>query len=206
MELFNGEVAMDKEIILSIKKLELYGNRIYLVYESKTGVFGTGDLDFVLTIIDLRTGVELLSKVYGSARDDAALDLVVNQLRSVCHGQCWKWIQRQGFTWRLLATQNGKDNFALIFMDYDGNIQEVESYDTTDVANDLNGDYPKELIVARKDKQEPLYAFLSYRYSDDIKLKGGFYLTYPADQQALFVTGNSLASLFWSLTKLWAVL
>jgi hypothetical protein len=62
------------------------------------------------------------------------------------------------------------------------------------VANDLNGDYPKELIIARKDKQKPLYAFLSYRYSDDIKLKGGFYLTYPADQQALFVTGNSLAT------------
>jgi hypothetical protein len=58
----------------------VYGNRIYLVYESKTGIFGTGDQDFVLTIIDLRTGVELLSKVYGSARDDAALDLVVNQL------------------------------------------------------------------------------------------------------------------------------
>jgi hypothetical protein len=174
------------------RKVGAYGNRIYLVYESKTGTFGTGDQDFMLSIVDMRTGVEIDNKVYGSTRDDTVLDMLVNQFGVYVMANLGNGFKDKDAS-DDYSTQNGVDNFALIFMDYDGNIQEIESYDTTDVANDLNGDYPKELIIARKDKQELLYAFLSYRDHDDLNFKGGFYLTYPADQQALFVTENSLA-------------
>jgi hypothetical protein len=167
--------------------------KIYLMYKSKTGLFGIGDQDLIISIIDVRTGIELSTKVYGSSVDDSPLDLVVNQF-----GLYVMAIIGNGFKDLDAAddysTQNVVDNFALILLDHSGNIQEIESYDKTDVVNNLNGDYPKELIIARKNKQQPLYAFLNYRKHEDLNFKGGVYLTYPTDHQALFTAGNSLVA------------
>jgi len=93
------------------------------------------------------------------------------------------------------TTQNGNKNFAIIFTDHDGNIIEIESYDTTDPINDLGAEYPKKLVVGIHNKQQPFYGFISTRNNDENQ-RGGIYITQPTDQDALFTTGNTLAS--WS--------
>ena len=48
------------------------------------------------------------------------------------------------------STQNSKINFALIYSDYNGNIIEIESYDTSSSSNSLGAEYPKKLIITRQ--------------------------------------------------------
>ena len=89
-------------------------------------------------------------------------------------------------------TQNGVINFAVLFTDWSGNIQEIESYDASII--NLGAEYPKALIVGRLNKQEPIFVFMSSRNDGTNNQGGGLYFTQPQNQQALFVTGNSLAS------------
>jgi len=91
------------------------------------------------------------------------------------------------------STQNSNTNFAIIFADHDGNIIEIESYDTTDSVNDLGAEYPKKLVIGIQNKQQPLYAFISSRDNDEGQ-RGGIFITQPTDQTALFKTGDTLAS------------
>ena len=90
------------------------------------------------------------------------------------------------------STQNSNVNFAILFLDLDGNILEIESYDTDDVANDLGAPHPQKLIIGIQDKHAPLYGLISTRDDGTTNQGGGIYITQPTDQQALFVSGSSL--------------
>lgn len=91
------------------------------------------------------------------------------------------------------STQNSKENFALMFLDHSGTIQEIESYDTADAANNLGAPYPQKLVVTRKNKQSLRFSFISTRDNGADNQGGGVYITQFANPQAVFVTGNSLA-------------
>jgi len=143
-----------------------------------------------LDVIDLRTGSTLTSKTYSGAKN--AIDIVVNHFGVFMLANI-----DDGFSdvdsSDSYSTQNGNNNFAIIFTDHDGSIIEIESYDTTDVANDLGAEYPKKLVIGIQNKQKPLFGFISNRDNDENQ-RGGIYITQPTDQDALFTIGNTLAS------------
>lgn len=173
--------------------VDIYSNKIYLLYKTETNIFGGNSDDIVLSIIDARTGIELANRIYGSSREDKAFALTANWF-----GLYVMATIHDGFgdsqSVDTYSTQNSKSNFALILMDYDGNIQEIESYDASDLVNDIGEDYPKDMIIARQNKHNPLYSFIGYRYNEVNKEKGGMYITTVANHQSLFVTGSSLAA------------
>ena len=175
------------------KGMDIWKNRIYLLYNTTTSQSGAQSEDFVVNIVDLRTGMQISEHVLGSTSNDSPLDIIANHFGVFLMGNIGNGFKTIGSA-DDYQTQNSNDNFALIFMDYDCNILEIESYDTSDASNSINGDYPKQFLIARKNKQEPLYSFLSYRFYDEYKIAGGVYITTLADNQALFVTGNSLAT------------
>ena len=91
------------------------------------------------------------------------------------------------------STQNSKINFALIYSDYNGNIIEIESYDTSSSSNSLGAEYPKKLIITRQNKQDPFYSFISTRDDGTTNQGGGVYITKISNHQALFVTSSTNA-------------
>ena len=161
--------------------VSLFNDKIYLFYQST---------DLHLDVIDLRTGSTLTSKTYSGTT--SAIDIVVNHLGVFMLANI-----DDGFndvdSPDSYSTQNGNNNFAIIFTDHDGNIIEIESYDTTDPSNDLGAEYPKKLVVGIQNKHQPLFGFISTRNNDENQ-RGGIYITQPTDQNALFTTGNTLAS------------
>ena len=158
---------------------------------SQSVAFGASSNDIGLTIIDLRTGTEMSSKLYGSSYNEVAYNIVVNYV-----GMFILWNIGNGFKLEgspdSYSTQNRVSNFALIFADLSGNIQEIESYDTS--TNNLGAEYPKAVVVGRLNKQEPIFFFMSTRDDGTDNQGGGLYFTNLQNQQSLFVTGNSLAS------------
>lgn len=173
--------------------MSIWNNKIYVLYNTSSSEFGSSTVDMQLSVLDLRTGLELTTKLYGSTVDDTPIDLVVNHFGVFMIGDIGNGFKDQNSA-DSYQTQNSKLNFAIIFCDYDGNIQEIESYDTTDVSNDISGDYPLRLFITRENKQEPLYMFITYRNDEKYHVKGGVSLTQVANQQGLFVTGSSLAA------------
>lgn len=173
--------------------VSVWNNKVYILYNTTTSEFATDTVDIALTVLDLRTGMEMYTKIYGSTEDDTPIDMVINHFGIFMIADIGNGFKDRDTSDDYL-TQNSNINFAIILMDYDGNIQEIESYDTSDVSNDINGDYPLKLFIGRQNKHEPLYWFLSYRSYAEYYLKGGVYLTQVDDQQALFVSGSSLAA------------
>jgi len=171
----------------------VFGNKIYLLYNSATTTFGSSSNDVVLTIIDLRTGAEVTTKVFGSTIDDNAIDIVVNHFGMFIMADIGNGFKADGAV-DSYSTQNGKTNFALVLADYSGNIVEIESYDTAVIANALGAEYPKKLVITRQNKQDPFYAFISTRDDGTTNQGGGVYITKVTSQQALFVTGNTNAA------------
>ena len=165
----------------STPMMSQYNNKLYMLYYS-TGTH--------LDIIDVRTGVILASKTY--IRGIKAIDMVVNHLGVYMLANIDDGFKDNDSS-DSYSTQNSNTNFAIILADHDGNIIEIESYDTTDAANDLGAEYPKKLVIGIQNKQQPLYAFISSRDNNEGQ-RGGIYITQPADQQALFKTGDTLAS------------
>ena len=173
--------------------IQVYDNRVYLLYTGASDTFGSTSNDFVLTIIDLRTGSEISRKIFGSTTDDSAIDIVVNHFGVYVLANIGDGFKDSSAT-DSFTTQNSNTNFAVMLLDYDGNIHEIESYDSADAANSLGAEYPKKLIVGRQNKHDPLYAFISTRDDGTTNQGGGVYITQPASQQSLFVTGTNLAA------------
>ena len=161
--------------------MSVYKDKIYLLYSST---------NINMDIIDLRTGVTLSSKTYTGATQ--AIDIVANHLGVYMLANIDDGFKDNDSS-DSYSTQNSNTNFAIILADHDGNIIEIESYDTTDAVNDLGAEYPKKLVVGIQNKQQPLYAFISSRGNDQNQ-RGGIYITQPTDQQALFKTGDTLVS------------
>ena len=138
----------------------------------------------------MRTGFKLSSKTYTGGTE--AIDMVVNHLGVFMLANIDDGFKDNDSS-DSYSTQNSKSNFAIIFTDHDGNIIEIESYDTTDASNDLGAEYPKRLVVGIQNKQQPLYAFISSRGNDQNQ-RGGIYISQPVDQEVLFKTGDTLAS------------
>ena len=143
-----------------------------------------------MNIIDLETGLLLDSKSYSGGTN--TIDIVVNHLGVFILANIDDGFKDNDSS-DSYSTQNNNSNFAIILTDYDGNIIEIESYDTTDPSNDLGAQYPKKLVVGIQNKQQPLYAFVSSRDNDQNQ-RGGIYITQPVDQTALFKTGDTLTS------------
>ena len=139
--------------------LSVFGNKIYLLYSSSTSTFGSTSKDMLLTIINLRTGVEVSTQIYGSTSDESTLDIVVNHFGIFMMANIGNGFKLNGAT-DSYSTQNSNSNFALIYADYSGNIIEIESYDTTSSSNNLGANYPKKLIITRQNKQDPFYSFI----------------------------------------------
>lgn len=173
--------------------LSVFGNKIYLVYSSSTSTFGSTSQDMLLTIINLRTGVEVSTKIYGSTSDESTLDIVVNHFGIFMMANIGNGFKLNGAT-DSYSTQNSNTNFALIYADYSGNIIEIESYDTTSSSNSIGANYPKKLIITRQNKQDPFYSFISTRDDGTTNQGGGVFITKVTNQQALFVTGNTNAA------------
>ena len=113
--------------------------------------FGSASTDIGLTIIDLRTGSELGSKLFGSSSNEEAYNIVVNYVGMFITCNIGNGFMEQGSS-NSYTTQNLALNFAILFLDCSGSIIEIESYDSS--ANSLGADYPKALIVGRLNKQE----------------------------------------------------
>jgi len=161
--------------------ISFYKDKIYLLYSSNK---------INLDIIDLRTGVTLTSKTYNGGTQ--AIDIVVNHLGVFMIANIDDGFKDNDSS-DSYSTQNSNTNFAIILADYDGNIIEIESYDTTDAANNLGAEYPKRLVIGIQNKQQPLYAFISTRNNNQNQ-RGGIYITQPVDQEALFKTGDTISS------------
>ena len=173
--------------------LSIYGNKIYLISTSRTVTFGTNNNDVLMAIIDLRTGSEISTKVYGSSTDDSALDIIANRFGVYIMANIGNGFKLNGSS-DSYSTQNSNTNFALIFADYSGNIIEIESYETSSSSNSLGANYPKKLVITRQNKQDPFYSFISTRDDGTTNQGGGVYITKISNQQALFVTGNTNAA------------
>ena len=138
----------------------------------------------------MRTGFQLSSKTYTGGTEP--IDMVVNHLGIFILANIDDGFKDNDSS-DSYSTQNSKSNFAIILADHVGNIIEIESYDTTDAANDLGAEHPKRLVIEIQNKQQPLYAFISSRDNDQNQ-RGGIYITQPTDQEALFRVGDTLAS------------
>ena len=90
------------------------------------------------------------------------------------------------------STLNGNTNFAIVFMDYDGNIIEIESYDQSDPLSNLGAEYPKRIIIGVQNKHQPIFTFLSTKDKNGINMGNGIYFTQVENQEALFTVGNTL--------------
>ena len=147
----------------------------------------------VLKKIDIGTGLELWAKKYSGGTNNTPIDLVVNHLGIFMLakiGDGFKDLSSvDSFT-----TQNSNSNFGIIYANHDGNIIEIESYDTSDPANNLGADYPKRLVVGVQNKHQPIFTFLSARDEQDDYQGGGVFITQPVNNSALFAAGDSLAS------------
>jgi hypothetical protein len=175
------------------RSVKVYSNRIYLLYNSITDTFGSTSTDIVLSIIDYRTGLELSTKFLGSPSDDNAIDIVVNRIGVFVLADIGDGFKDSSSS-DSYSTQNTNSNFAIMLMNYDGDIQEIESYDSSDAANDLGAPYPKKLVVGRQNKNGALFTFISTRDDGTNNQGGGVYITQPASQSLLFATGNSVGA------------
>ena len=149
--------------------------------------------DIILQTVDFRTGLELNKKRYLGSSQSQPIFMVVNHLGIFMLANIENGFKdlssADSFT-----TQNSQTNFGIIHADYDGNIIEIESYDTSDSANDLGAEYPKRLVVGVQNKHQPIFTFLSARDEQNDYQGGGVFITQPANNSALFAVGDSLAS------------
>ena len=146
-----------------------------------------------MDLIDFRTGKHLSSKIYSGDENTQAIDMVVNYLGIFMLaniGDGFKDISSADS----YTTQNGETNFAIIQMDHDGNIIEIESYDPTDAVNNLGAEFPQKLFVGIKNKQQPIFAFISTKNDASANQGRGLYITQLADQDSLFAFGNSVST------------
>ena len=60
------------------KGMDIWKNRIYLLYNTTTSQSGTQSEDFVVNIVDLRTGMQISEHVLGSTSNDSPLDIIAN--------------------------------------------------------------------------------------------------------------------------------
>ena len=90
--------------------LSVFGNKIYLLYSSSTSTFGSTSQDMLLTIINLRTGVEVSTKIYGSTSDESTLDIVVNHFGIFIMANIGNGFKLNGAT-DSYSTQNSNTNF-----------------------------------------------------------------------------------------------
>jgi hypothetical protein len=173
--------------------MDVYQNRIYLLYNALTGTFGASSTDLIMTVVDYRTGLEIGTKVFGSSSQDRAIDLVTTQIGVFVIADIGDGFKDNDSA-DSFSTQNGNSNFAILMMDYETNIIEIESYDSSDPTNNLGAAYPKKLVVGRHNKNGPLFAFISTRDNGDNNQGGGVYITQPASQAALLTTGSSVGA------------
>ena len=135
----------------------------------------------------------MTSKVYSGGTNTQAIDMVVNYLgifilANISDG--FKDISSVDF----YTTQNGETNFAIIQMDHDGNIIEIESYDPDDSINDLGAEFPQKLFLGIKNKQQPIFTFMSTRNDISVNQDRGIYISQLAEQDSLFSFGNSIST------------
>ena len=143
-----------------------------------------------MDIIDQRTGVWISSKEYINISLATPNDIVVNHLGIFILANIQDGFQDSSSQDSYL-TQNSAENFAIIFADYEGNIVEIESYDPTEVTNALGAPYPKKLVIGRRNKQAPIFSFISSRNNAGRNQGGGIYISQIADQQAFFIVGST---------------
>jgi hypothetical protein len=187
------EIYIGRDSTSEFRGMSVFSNKIYILYDSATTEFGATSVDFILSVIDQSTGLEVETKIFGSTSDDQGIDIVANHFGIFILADIGDGFKDSALA-NSYSTQNSNLNFAMLLLNHDTEIQEIESYDTSDVANNLGAPYPKKLIFGRRNKHDPLFAFISTRDNEDSNQGGGVYLTQPADQGALFVTGNSVGT------------
>lgn len=82
------------------------------------------------------------------------------------------------FNDRIWQTENSSPNIAIIWMDFEDDILDIEGYDLGDIPFT---NYPQKLFVPRLGNASSTlqtFVFISPRSNADIDQNGGFYVTY----------------------------
>ncbi|CAI2385241.1 unnamed protein product [Moneuplotes crassus] len=173
---------------------DIHANRVYLLWQ-EFDIVNDAMENIVLKVIDQDTGLELLAKTkkYTGGAVHSPIDMAINHLGIFLLANIGDGFQDLE-SLDTYTTQNANTNFAIIYIDHDGNILEIESYDTFDLANDLGANYPKRLVIGVTNKQQPVFTFLSSRDDKNDYQGGGIFVTQSANNSALFATGDTLAA------------
>ncbi|CDW88139.1 neurohypophysial n-terminal domain containing protein [Stylonychia lemnae] len=168
----------------SFGRMANFGNSLFVFLNSYSTKYSTNTSQTDIYYYRLRASNGYIESqiIYGSPKDDRIFDLKITFTGLYILALIDDQFMPHKDNDKMWGTQNSQANLALIWMDFNDQIIDIESASF----NNLPSPYPQKILVPRTIETTQSFVFVAPRTNDPIDIKGGFMITYYNDSNQVF--------------------